>query len=267
VSGISAEALGAHRSATGSGMGPTVAAPGAISVNAGALAYGISITNGLAGLTTPTGYTNIATMSDLFMKTDGEYDAQYTVSPTGGTTNPEWTWHYTLPSSWLATVLALNPTSTTPEPPPPLPPPPPPPPSSESASDFMTGGGKLSEGREFASFGLAARASGGEFQWVQHCPNGTGSSAACAAGKFSFHGDVTAGSYATSGTSTGCRSWSGVGSSKEKGAQSFSVSVGCDNGKGGRGVDYIEVQIGDYQNAGYLSGGNIQLHKDKSEGA
>ena len=102
-------ALGEHRSASGSGMGPTVAAPGAIAVNAGALVYGVTMSNGLAGLTTPTGYTNIATMSDLFMKSDGEYDGQFTISPTGGIANPMWTWDFTLPNSWLATGLTLNP--------------------------------------------------------------------------------------------------------------------------------------------------------------
>ena len=348
VSFVSAQALGAHRSASGSGMGPTVAAPGSFAVNAGALVYGVTLSNGLAGLTTPTGFTNIATMSDLFMKSDGEYDAQYTVSPTGGTANPEWTWHYTLPGSWLATGLSLNaapttgsltvgttttgsdvpatgytltvdgnsqtigpnasvtindlaagdhalalsgiPSNCTPSETnptsasvpaggtvtvtfsvscasqPPQPPQPPPPPPSAASDDFMTGGGKVREGRDFATFGLVARPTGGEFEWVQHCPNGAEASDVCGSGKFSFHGEVTSGTYGA-GSGERCRTWSGTGYSKQKGALPFTVAVGCDQGEPGRGVDYIEVRIGDYRNGGYLAGGNIQLHKSKSGGA
>jgi hypothetical protein len=130
----------------------------------------------------------------------------------------------------------------------------------------MTGGGKVREGRDFATFGLVARPTGGEFEWVQHCPNGAEASDVCGSGKFSFHGEVTAGTYGA-GSGERCRTWSGTGYSKQKGALPFTVAVGCDQGEPGRGVDYIEVRIGDYRNGGYLAGGNIQLHKSKSGGA
>jgi len=129
----------------------------------------------------------------------------------------------------------------------------------------MTGGGKIGGGREFATFGLQGSLSGGNFEWVQHCPDGrNASSAACASGKFTFHGTVTAGTYAQGTAGPNCRTWSGTGDSKQTGAHSFTVVQGCDGGEPGRGVDYIEIRIDDYQNSGYLTGGNIQLHRSTS---
>jgi len=145
----------------------------------------------------------------------------------------------------------------TPPPPPPSPPPPP--------NDFVTGGGKIGNGREFATFGLQAGSSDGNFQWVQHCPEGPNqASPVCARGTFTFHGTVTPGSYAVTSRGPKCRTWSGTGTSKETGERNFTVRQGCDGGEPGRGADYIEVTIDDYQNSGYLSGGNIQLHRSKS---
>jgi hypothetical protein len=108
VNGVTADALGAHQSASGAGVSTTVADPGAIPVNAGALAYGVTMAAGPAGINGPPGFTNIVTMSDPLMKSDGEYDAEFTVQQTGGTVDPQWTWFFTAPSTWLATVLALN---------------------------------------------------------------------------------------------------------------------------------------------------------------
>jgi hypothetical protein len=347
VADVSAQALGEQRSASGPGTpnplgGPTIADPGVISVNAGALAYGFSLVSPPAALDGPPGWTPIAGGADAFMKADGEYDARFTVSSTGGSADPQWSWFFTAPGSWLATVLALNPAPTTgnlkvttnttgenlptsdytvtldgnttepiapsgeiiftglqpgnhevalsglpancevtsanPEtvtvvagetatatftvtcsaPPPPPPPPPPP-------NDFVTGGGKLQDGREFATFGLQASPSGGKVEWVQHCPDGPNpASAFCGRGKFTFHGTVTPGSYAQASRGPNCRTWAGTGTSKQTGAHNFTVWQGCDGGEPGRGVDYLEVTIDDYQNSGYLAGGNIQLHRRKS---
>ena len=128
----------------------------------------------------------------------------------------------------------------------------------------MTGGGKLGRGREFATFGLEARSSGGQFKWEQHCPDGSNSaSALCAHGKFKFKGTVTPGTYAQGSRGPNCRTWSGTGTSKETGASTFTVQQGCDGGEPGRGVDYLEVTIDGYANSGYLTGGNIQLHGRK----
>ncbi len=343
--GVATQALGEHRSASGLGTpylitGPTAADPGAISVNAGALAYGVSMASPPAAVGGPPEWTSIATQSDLFMSSDGRFDARFTVSSSGGSTDPQWLWFFTEPGSWLATDLALNaapttgnltvttstsgenvPTNdytvtidgTTSQPIPPngdvsftalepgnhdvalsglptnceltsanpvtvtivagetetttfsvscsAPPPPPPPPP---PNDFVTGGGKLGSGREFATFGLEARPSGGKFEWVQHCPDRNSASALCTRGKFTFHGTVTPGTYAVASRGPNCRTWSGTGTSRETGASTFTVQQGCDGGEPGRGVDYLEVMIDDYHNSGYLSGGNIQLHRSKS---
>ena len=133
------------------------------------------------------------------------------------------------------------------------------------ATDVITGGGKVGDGREFTTFGLTTRPDGGDFEWVQHCPKGADpASSACASGPFTFHGSLSAGTYLVSASSPHCRKWSGTGAAKETGSHQFSVAAGCDNGEPGRGADYIDVRIDDYHYTGYLSGGNIQLHKGKS---
>jgi hypothetical protein len=114
VSTIGTQAIGAHRSSAGTGTpytitGPNVADPGAITVNAGALAYGVSVSSPPAGFNGPSGWTAIATPSDMFMKSDGEFNAQFTIAARGGSVDPQWTWFFTSPGSWLATGLSLNP--------------------------------------------------------------------------------------------------------------------------------------------------------------
>lgn len=350
VDGVATQALGEHKSGSGTGTpavlsGATIADPGAISLNAGALAYGVSLESPPAGLDQPAGWTAILTPTDAFMKGDGEFNAQFTVSSSGGTIDPQWSWFFPSTGTWLATVLALNAAPTTgnltvvttssgqnvptaeytltldgtsnqlippngqitfaglppgshqvalsglptnctltsANPvtvtvvagqtatitftvnctalPPPPPPPPPLPPQGTAPNDFMTGGGKLQGGREFATFGLEASPNGGKLEWVQHCPDGPNpSSQVCARGKFHFHGTVTPGTYAQGSRGPNCRTWAGTGTSKELGASNFTVQQACDGGEPGRGVDYIQVTIDSYQNAGFLTGGNIQLH-------
>ena len=116
---------------------------------------------------------------------------------------------------------------------------------------------------------LDASATGGKLTWVQHCVNGINpSSATCAFGGFTFKGRVDPGSYSPVDGSSTCRTWSGTGSADFKddrsrsGTYAFTVNAACDNGEPGRGRDYIDISIGDYQDAGNLTGGNIQLHKD-----
>ena len=101
-------ALGAHLSASGSGSSQTTADPGAIPVPAGALAYGVTMSDGVVGHFPPVGFTNLATESDAAMKTDGEYAVQ----TSAGTVDPQWTWFFNSPSTWLATTLALTPAAT-----------------------------------------------------------------------------------------------------------------------------------------------------------
>jgi len=107
VNAVYARALGAHKSASGSGSSTTIADPGAVGACTGALAYGVSMSSGLVTFAGPPGFTNVTTMSDAAIKGDGEYLVQ------GGGSNvrPQWTWDYTAqtPGTWLATALVLNP--------------------------------------------------------------------------------------------------------------------------------------------------------------
>jgi len=108
VNAVSAWAVGAHQSASGSGSVPTTAAPGAIAVGAGALAYGITLSDAEVGIDAPEGFTYITNISDPALKADARYAVQSSVGPVA----PQWTWYFDSPAAprtWLATVLALNP--------------------------------------------------------------------------------------------------------------------------------------------------------------
>jgi hypothetical protein len=104
VTPVYAQALGEHRSSSGSGSTQTTAHPGAIAVDADALVYGVTMSNGLVGITTPSDFTNISTMSDASIKGSGEYAVQ----GSAGSVDPQWTWHFTAPRTWLASSLALR---------------------------------------------------------------------------------------------------------------------------------------------------------------
>jgi len=105
VNVVSAQALGAHSSASGSGSTTTVADAGAIPVGTGALTYGVTMSNGLFGRDPPQGFGNISTQSDASIVGEGDYAVQ----SSAGTVDPRWTWYFSSPSSWLATALTLNP--------------------------------------------------------------------------------------------------------------------------------------------------------------
>src|SRR6266704_3377697 len=112
VADVSAE----HHSASGAGSTATDAAPGAITIGAGSLAYGVTMSNAVVGRNgPPQGFTNLAVQSDASIADQ----ADYLLSASGGTADPRWTWNFSQPSTWLATVLSLTTTTTTPPPPPP----------------------------------------------------------------------------------------------------------------------------------------------------
>lgn len=109
VSSTTPQALGSHRSATGTGTTPTVADPGAIPVNAGALALGVTMSDRVVGLGTPPGFANVNEGDDSLLKGDAEYVVQGSAA---GTADPQWTWFFDQAASsgtWLATAFALNP--------------------------------------------------------------------------------------------------------------------------------------------------------------
>jgi PKD repeat protein len=108
VASLFSDAVGGHSSGSGTSASTTVADPGAISVPAGGAAYAVTMSNGLVGRSTPSGYTNINTMSDAMMVSD----AEYMIASAAGSTDPQWTWFFGSSSSWLASVLALKPSPT-----------------------------------------------------------------------------------------------------------------------------------------------------------
>jgi len=107
VNVVAGNALGAHRSASGSASGGSLVGPGSIPIGAGALAYGVTISNALAGRDPPFGFTRIGAGSDAFMVTEGDYALQAAI----GTVDPQWFWAFPAspPSTWLTSVIALNP--------------------------------------------------------------------------------------------------------------------------------------------------------------
>src|SRR6266480_4224159 len=58
----------------------------------------------------------------------------------------------------------------------------------DERTDRITGGGKLGDGRDFATFGFNARGGQGEIEWVQHCLDGVDATDNCLSGSFTFHG-------------------------------------------------------------------------------
>jgi hypothetical protein len=107
VGSVTAQALGAHRGATGSATGITSVGPGPIAVGAGSLTYGVTMAHSLAGVDPPQGFTLVTGISDtaIVVQTD------YAVQAAPGTVDAQWTWFFPdgPPSDWLTTVLALNP--------------------------------------------------------------------------------------------------------------------------------------------------------------
>jgi hypothetical protein len=100
---IYASALGAHSSAFGTGSSVTPAAPGAISVGGGSLVYGVTMADGCC-VSPPPGFTNVNALSDAQMWTD----AEELIPGTSGPVNPQWTWFFSRPSTWLASGLTLG---------------------------------------------------------------------------------------------------------------------------------------------------------------
>jgi len=109
----SAAGLGTHQSATGSAADTTVADPGAITLGAGALAYGVSMADGDLPMDPPPAFTNVTDVSDAAIRGD----ADYALSASAGSVDPRWTWYFQAPHSWLATVVALNPPPAPDQPP------------------------------------------------------------------------------------------------------------------------------------------------------
>jgi hypothetical protein len=107
VNAVTAQALGAHRSAWGSASGITAVGPGSIDVGVGSLAYAVTVANSLVGRDPPAGFTVFAGGTDTLFATEGDYAVQGAI----GSVDPQWTWYFpdSPSSTWLSTALALNP--------------------------------------------------------------------------------------------------------------------------------------------------------------
>jgi hypothetical protein len=145
---------------------------------------------------------------------------------------------------------------------------------SDGRTDRITGGGKLDDGRDFATFGFNARDGQGELQWVQHCLDGITGSTTCAVGGFTFHGSTVIGYGSDPADPDHCRVWSGAGDANFKDLNRTSTGTfsakACDFGEPGRGNDTMCFRVtttagvyirGDgVASSKVLNGGNIQLH-------
>ena len=106
VSSVTAQALGEHRSASGSGSTtPTVADPGALTMGAGALALGVTMSNALVGAEAPPEFTTLTVQSDQYFIDE----TNYLVAGSARSVDPQWGWDFTQPSTWLASAFVLNP--------------------------------------------------------------------------------------------------------------------------------------------------------------
>lgn len=143
------------------------------------------------------------------------------------------------------------------------------------ATDRMTGGGKLGEDRDFATFGFQVRAGQGELEWQQHCLDGVTATSTCTFGGFSFHGSTITSYNTDPNDPDHCRNWTGTGEVKLRdpalaaqynGTYSYRVDKACDYGEPGHGADYMSLTLASYHREARLTGGNIQLHADNSHG-
>ena len=150
-----------------------------------------------------------------------------------------------------------------------------PPKPGEDVDDRMTGGGKLGEGRDFATFGFNARPGQGQIEWQQHCLDGVSGSPTCVFGGFSFHGSTVTSYEVVPDDPAHCRTWTGTGEVKLRdpamaaqynGTYTYRVDRACDYGEPGRDNDYMSLTIASYHREARLTGGNIQLHKAKNGG-
>lgn len=107
VDAVSSQPVEASRSGSGTGSTNMFVGPGAVAIGTGALAYGVTMSNGLVGRDPPAGYTRTpdGVMADAVMVAE----ADYMVSSTTGSTDPQWMWAFGAPSTWLTSAVTLNP--------------------------------------------------------------------------------------------------------------------------------------------------------------
>lgn len=109
VSPVTPVALAAHRIAAGVDSTTAIADPGTLPVDAGALAYAVTMADEVVDLTGPSGFAMLTTV----WNTTNKLEAYYAVAPDAGTVDPQFTWSFDRPSNWLANAVALNPQTAT----------------------------------------------------------------------------------------------------------------------------------------------------------
>lgn len=107
VDAVTTQVVASHSSGSGSSATPTFANPGTVAVGAGALALGVTLSNALVGAEPPPNFPILAVQSNGQFSMVDETNSM--LSPNVGSVNPQWYWYFNQPSTWLATVLTLNP--------------------------------------------------------------------------------------------------------------------------------------------------------------
>lgn len=117
VAPVFTDALGVSSFGSGAmGANGTISDPGAIAIDAGQVAYGATLSNGMVGHDPPPPpylpRNATGNMSDGTLFAEGNYTNPFTAA---GTTDPQWNWGSppAAGSSWLAQVLALKPSGGT----------------------------------------------------------------------------------------------------------------------------------------------------------
>ena len=106
---VTADALGAHQSASGSGSTyPTVADAGTLPIDAGALAYAVTMAHGGGATDVPAGFTSLTPLTSPNMWVEPDYAIQGNT----GSIHPQWNLNFDSPGTWVASVLVLRPEAT-----------------------------------------------------------------------------------------------------------------------------------------------------------
>ena len=106
---VTADALGAHQSASGSGSTyPTVADAGTLPIDAGALAYAVTMAHGGGATDVPAGFTSLTALTSPNMWVEPDYAIQ----GNAGSIHPQWNLSFNSPGTWVATALVLRPAAT-----------------------------------------------------------------------------------------------------------------------------------------------------------
>ena len=107
VDAVTGHPVASQTSTSGSDSIGTLVGTGTVSIGAGALAYAVTLSNALVGADPPAGFSMLAVQSNSgFSMVD---ESNFLISPSINTVRPQWFWYFNQPSTWLASVMTLNP--------------------------------------------------------------------------------------------------------------------------------------------------------------